>query len=637
MMKAALLVLASILFGLVLCECGLRLFSRYGSVSSLGALDKPLDTRDVVRYVAQLAAAPGTDRKWFAEDPPPLPNRSSVSEQRLRSNEDFQRRRIFASQADYIWNRNFVESNVCSPVSLFKNYPSKVLVFDPPSSDTHPFYRFPPNVTMVGGLVTNEFGMRGPPVTLAKPPKTVRIAFVGASTTIGFHQFPYSYPERVVHWLNRFAESKRYDVRFEVLNAGREGINSEDIASIVRDELLPLDPDLIIYYEGANQFPTVTEMVSPHVSPREEIEPQDPIVRHKVPELIRANLKIGDLLDRALNRMNSVSEPPKPAYRLTWPAGVDEANPDVDNPNLPLQLPIIVKDLDSIRNSLKSIGGQLVLSSFAWLAKDGMALSPGRHQYIYQQLNTKLWPLRYADIHRMVDFQNRVYRRYAATRGIPYLDDVALMPPDPDLYEDAVHMTQTGERLRAWIVFQELAPIIRDRIESGQLPRARGTNLPPPPSLAAFEMPVRCEEAPSGPVVRIAGGLSLDEIQLAYSEASIERARPVKVTTAAQRWAYAASLPIHMPIGRNGPFFLFVRARVVKGQIGLGLLDGKAGTFQLEKAVAPSPGMIDTYLRILVPERASALMIRNTGEDGVRSEILIEDATLVAPSKPQPE
>ena len=70
-------------------------------------------------------------------------------------------------------------------------------------------------------------------------------------------------------------------------------------------------------------------------------------------------------------------------------------------------------DLDSIRNSLESIGGHLVLCSFEWLAEDGMPLSPTRHQYIYRQLNTVLWPLRYADIRRLADFQNRVFRRYA--------------------------------------------------------------------------------------------------------------------------------------------------------------------------------------------------------------------------------
>ena len=43
-------------------------------------------------------------------------------------------------------------------------------------------------------------------------------------------------------------------MRFEVLNAGRESINSTDIAAIMQGELAPLAPDLVVYYEGATQF-----------------------------------------------------------------------------------------------------------------------------------------------------------------------------------------------------------------------------------------------------------------------------------------------------------------------------------------------------------------------------------------------
>ncbi len=199
------------------------------------------------------------------------------------------------------------------------------------------------------GLVTNEFGLRGPPVALTKPPKTIRIAFLGASTTVGYHQFRFSYPDYVNHWLNRYAQARHYDVRFESLNAGREGINSEDIAAIVQDELLALDPDLAVYYEGSNQFGVATELVSPHIAARADIDPHDPIVQHKVPELIRTHLASADLLDRALNGFRSAGEPRKPAYRLLWPPGIDEQNPNVDDPHLPLSLPTIVKDLDSIR------------------------------------------------------------------------------------------------------------------------------------------------------------------------------------------------------------------------------------------------------------------------------------------------
>src|SRR5260370_359968 len=326
-MKTTLLVLASTLFALLLCEAGLRVF-----VGAPGKAveakppttlppEKPLEAGEAMRYIERMSAAAGTDRKWFTEDPPPLPNRGMPTAGRMERYKDYERRGIYGPQADYLWNRRFVESVLCTPSSVFQNYPDKIMVFDPPGGNLHPRYRFPPNIVAASGLVTNAFGLRGPPLTLVKPPKTIRIAFVGASTTVNVHSYPFSYPERVVHWLNRFAETNRYDVRFEVLNSGREGLNSQDLEAIVRDELLPLDPDLAVYYEGSNQFPSANLMVEPPVAARQQIDPNDPIAGHRVPELIRTRLTLGDLLDRALNGFSSGGEPRKPIYTLVWPHG----------------------------------------------------------------------------------------------------------------------------------------------------------------------------------------------------------------------------------------------------------------------------------------------------------------------------
>ncbi len=63
------------------------------------------------------------------------------------------------------------------------------------------------------------FGDR--PVPAARQPKTIRIAFLGARRRWPRH-YPYSYPEYVGYWLNRWAAAKKLDLKFEVLNAGRE-------------------------------------------------------------------------------------------------------------------------------------------------------------------------------------------------------------------------------------------------------------------------------------------------------------------------------------------------------------------------------------------------------------------------------
>lgn len=500
--KRNLLVLAiSVALWFVIWEFGLRLFIRHGRGSSAVlaemAPEKPVDTMEARRYIEQMPASDQTDRRWFIEDPPKLPNRTAPSPESVALYNEYAKRGLYPPQSTYIWNRYMAEEELCHSNFHFKDYAPtmSVSVFTPPSFTIHPAYRFRPNSTLASGLVTNQFGLRGHPITLVKPPKTIRIAFVGASTTENPPNFPFSYPEFIEHWLNLYARANHYDVHFEALNAGREGINSTDIAAIVQQELLPLDPDLVVYYEGSNQF-AAQMLANPYIPARIDIDPADPIVDHKVPAFLRTHLATADLLDRALNRFGSIGEPRKPDYQLVWPEHVDLQNPDPDSSRLPLLLPVIIKDLDSIKANMGSIGGRLVLCSFEWYTPEGVRLSPQRHTYIYKQLNTVLWPLRYADVRQAADFQNRVFRNYAAARKISFVDVASQFPQDPNLFIDAIHMTATGERVKAWVVFQQLVPVLRGQIESGQLPRAPGgKRLPPPPSQAASKMPIACSDA----------------------------------------------------------------------------------------------------------------------------------------------
>jgi hypothetical protein len=630
--KDLLVVLVSTLVGLLLWEAGLRLLTGYGphdAAQPASVPAKPLGVADAERYIRRLTRAGSPDQRWFAEDPPPLPNRTSASPAITARYRDFERRGLSGFQAEYVWNSYLVKRDRCNPGGLFRNFPNTLLAFTPESVTIHPGYHFPANQTLESGLVTNQFGLRGHPLSLVKPARTIRIAFIGASTTINNHPFAFSYPEHVEHWLNRFAEANRYDVRFEVLNGGREGANSGDIEAILREELLALDPDLAVYYEGANSFNSANQLVRPIIAPRTEIDPHDPVVQHKLPEFVRTHFAIGDLLDRALNGSRTVGEPRKPYYSLQWPNEVDRDNPDPDSPNLPLDLPGIVKDLDAIRADLHAIGGRLTVCSFEWFTPSG-ALSPTRHEFIYKRLNTVLWPLLYADVRRLSDFQNRVFRNYAASRKIPFLEVASEIPQDPDLFIDPVHMTEVGERVKAWIVFQQLVPVIRRLIESGQLPHhTDAALLPKPLSMAAAEMPTNCP-VPAGPGERIAGGLSLETIKRALDEASVEPGRPTKVTMLAQQWSDGATIPLHIPPAPHGDLFVLIRARVLNGQVGVGVMDRELKGYQIEKFVDAGPEMTDIYLPVPLPETASLVMVRNTAKGAVVSQIVIEDVALVA-------
>jgi hypothetical protein len=456
-----------------------------------------------LRYLDGIPVAEGVQRGWFADDPPPLPNRRSPSA------EDGELvRRVEASgvtdgtrRADMfkVWNSVFVGPDPCAHPYL-KDAPGRIYVYDPPDGSPWPRFRFLPDTTTPIGLVTNAYGFRGGPVSLARQPKTIRIAFLGASTTVASHHFPYSYPEHVGYWLNRWAAAKKLDLRFEVLNAGRESIGSPDIAAIMKNEVAALAPDLVVYYEGANQF--YLEPLVPDLPPRPArlpvATPPPPGLFARIVEDLSYSSTLANRLKGLLAQYDSPQAPasptagnasqpgadgrewPKPDYTLVWPKGVDEANPDLARKDLPVSLSEILADLGRIEATTEAVGGEMALASFKWLVDDGMVLDPVRHRFILEYLNFGYAPFRYRDLARLARFQNRVLEKYAKEHRIDFLDVARLMPSDPDLFIDAIHGTTEGVRLRAWIMLQLLIPVIDRHLADGTWPKKSFPAVPPP-------------------------------------------------------------------------------------------------------------------------------------------------------------
>lgn len=380
-----------------------------------------------------------------------------------------------------IWNRVFVEQIGCKPGSGFLRLPQPLLVFDPPEPNPFPTYRYLPSRNLSGGLVTNAFGWRGPEIPLNKPPGTIRLAFVGASTTVGMFNLPFSYPEYVVHWLNLWAERNTLPVRFDGINAGREGLSSGPIAAVARQEVLPAEPDLVLYYEGANQSICVRPGAPPAQRPRSP-------AWERVHRVLAAASPYSQLARRGqsaalLLEAHGGYEPAKPDSLLDWPPGLDEAHPAIGDPRLPPRLKTILADLESARVPLEAEGTELAIASFVWLVFEGLRLPPETYAPIYTHLNDNCWPYRYADMRRSVDLHNRVLEQYAARHDLPYLRVAEVFPRDPSLFFDAVHVNADGTRMQAWIVFRALIPIVRARLESGAWPRPDRVPLSKHPSI----------------------------------------------------------------------------------------------------------------------------------------------------------
>jgi hypothetical protein len=421
-------------------------------------------------FVAQFNFGPEVKPEWIYSTPEQVTKFEVRLEHQARADQ-------YGYRANYYWN-DYLSDDYFLTSGLFRAIPLEISTYRPAWQTVFPRFRYPPNVTLPTGLTTNQFGWRGPQIELHKPSEVIRIACVGASTTVDTHSLFYPYPEFLQHWLNLWATENNYPVRFEVINAGREGIGSRDIAAIVRYEVLPLDVDYIIYYEGANQFvPSTMINYAPDIvfgQPPPGLVPNFSNIESSDKTLLDTLSEYSALADRARSLweqlMLSGEEPPKPEQTFNLPEGADEFNPDREHLGQALGLKAILNDLDQIKQDLDENQVKLLLGTFDWFAYDGMVMNPAEHRNLYGYLNRVYWPITYANIRRMADFQNRVLTQWATQNNVPLIDIAGQMPRHPDLYDDAIHNTQLGIRIRAWLNFEALVPRLKEDITSKRLP-----------------------------------------------------------------------------------------------------------------------------------------------------------------------
>lgn len=620
----------SVGIALLASEVALRMFDGYRVASTLlerkaaGSPAQPGRPSERVRaYVRSLPVADGVSREWFDQSPDPLPN-LPLSTEMAAVAEQIRPAGVPAADMFKLWNTRYVHERACENDQFFQRFPGFALSFEPVEPSIHPPYRFLPSFQAPSGLHTNRFGFRGHEITADKPAGVVRVAFVGASTTVAIHGQPFSYPEHIEPWLNLWAKTHAPGIRFETINAGREGFASADIAALVRQELAPLEPDLIVYHEGSNQF-DLKDLI---VEDGEPIPGAPPVNLRALPGRDRFDLV--RRLDIALRRvaLTAGAEPRKPKYKLRWPASVDEAHPDPDSPALPVRLPQIVHDLDDIRRTASTIGAKVALTSFFWLIQDGIVVDPVDNIGYLILMNQRLWPARYTDTKRLTEFQNRVFRAYADKRGVPFVDVASTFPRDLDLFTDAIHTSPDGDRLRAWLIFQGLIPVLQAEIAARRLPAAdRAPYQVPPLPRSTPRISTECPTYAG--FVPVPGAFPLPALEAVWA-ATVTGTGARHVTTPPGRDAYAAELPIAEWVRRGGAGVVRWRLRVGEGRVALGVLSADRSSFLIYRTVDASPDPHELLLPVDGLANAGFLVVANAmRSDGHRSVVDVDELTLL--------
>lgn len=482
-LKNILLLTISISIAFVIAEIIVRYQSHYVMTklalwrppsSNEKLMDPPLLKNDEINpMLAAIPLASGLKKQWFFDNLPTPSNRAPYP------TPDLAWRAAAAPTISFevgeVYNLNYILNEICKDKHApplhrdILRHLKSIYVFKDKYDNLQPRYRLLKGAIFPGShLVTNRFGFRGREIPFEKPAHTIRIAFLGASTTIASYGFIHAYPEYVEYWLNQWAKSQHLQVKFDVINAGFSGYKTVDIAAIFKESVLPLQPDIAIYYEGANDF-----YPNDFIIFKDRIKFKRPIM--DLTQLPIANYSI--FISRLLNLydqafFSNVKEPAKPAYTVKWPITLDEHHPNLTSPDMPSNLKVILTSLNSILHNAQQQNIIFIPTSFVWNLHQGMIMHLPKNRDAFNNINKSYWPFTYEWIRRNIDFQNSVYREYAKNHHLYFIDIDKYYPQNSDLFMDNIHGSPTGVRMLAWVEVQQLIPIIKAQIDAGKLPRA---------------------------------------------------------------------------------------------------------------------------------------------------------------------
>jgi hypothetical protein len=123
-------------------------------------------------------------------------------------------------------------------------------------------------------------------------------------------------------------------------------------------------------------------------------------------------------------------------------------------------------------------------------------------------------------------------------------------------------------------------------------------------------------------VKAVSGAAPLQNIVKIDPSATLERGQPVRVVTG-QKYGFAAHIMLALPSTGGSRIFVRVHGRVVRGGIGIGILDKSGTVVTNERFYNQAPAALDYF--VAIPPSAASVLFRSDRDE--KSEIDIEDVT----------
>ncbi len=274
-----------------------------------------------------------------------------------------------------------------------------------------------PNSTF-GHIHINSLGFRGPEIIQPKPTKTVRVAFLGASTTFcaEVSDDQHTWPHEVIQHLKK----SHPEVHWDYVNAAQPGYTLANIRKLFDAKVAPLAPDAVIFYEATNDL----SQDSAALARAQGLLTEAP----ETTSWLGQQLVLVGLVEKNLKLQASLNEAEAHDHKLVF---------------TPQQLSAgFAERLDHLVTSAQTHAPYVAVATFAPRLRPELS-ADDRHQAAV----TAAFYMPYMGIDGLLAGYaeyNRVIRHVAQTHQIDCIEGLDEIPPDAVHYTDSVHFTDAG-------------------------------------------------------------------------------------------------------------------------------------------------------------------------------------------------
>ncbi len=318
----------------------------------------------------------------------------------------------------------------------------------------------------------NEFGLRSTSMkTLEKPPQTLRVLCIGASTT---DQAVQETPDTWCGKLEPLLADKFRDRKLAIQTAayGRGGVTITVLQRWARTELARLQPDVVVVLMGVNDVTwrgqPDDELLMGHPTKETatvKLSLAGRCVKHfqlcrraavlKDRMKLAAQVRAGKVLEWHSENLPRLREAYRQYALVEQPESRDEDHA------------VFESGMEALVQTIRGAGAQAVLLGQPSIWKDSMTT---------EEMNVLWFPLRMGNTYVRATPQwfqsemhryNEITRKVAARDSAAYLDLEPLIPKRLDVFFDDCHYTDLGNVLMA----EAVAPVVTAALEKKIAPR----------------------------------------------------------------------------------------------------------------------------------------------------------------------